>query len=101
MTFYRWPISGDRPSWGGYTVQAPRVTVVTSITEVPDETAHGEHLERTSRADLVNNRAILDLLSEAAEKPQHRFLTTSDSLRITLGRARPIHLGNASRGGDH
>ena len=81
-------------------MDAPRVTVFTSITEVPDETAHGAHLERTARADLVNNRAILELLAAAAEPPRRTIVAGPDSLRISLARRRPIRLGKPASFGE-
>ncbi|HET7036065.1 MAG TPA: M14 family metallopeptidase [Thermomicrobiaceae bacterium] len=100
MTFYSRSLDERRRGWGGYAVQAPRVTVFTSITEVPDETAHGAHLERTARADLVNNRAILDLLAAAAGPLRRTIVAGPDSLRISLARRRPIRLGEPAATGE-
>lgn len=91
------PAPADSPfTRRAFSAHAPKLTVVSWVTEVGDETAHGPHLERTARAHLTANRATLDLLAAAATPPIRRILERADgtrSMRITLGRERPIRLG--------
>jgi len=69
------------------------VTVASWVTEVPDETAHGEHLRLTAKAHLVANRATIDLLAASATPPERRMLRTSRGTRIVVSRRRPIVIG--------
>ncbi len=71
----------------------PGVTVASWVTEVPDETAHGEHLRLTAKAHLVANRATIDLLAASATPPERRMLRTSRGTRIMVSRRRPIVIG--------
>ena len=71
----------------------PGVTVASWVTEVPDETAHGEHLRLTAKAHLVANRATIDLLAASATPPERRMLRTSRGTRIVVSRRRPIVIG--------
>ncbi len=71
----------------------PGVTVASWVTEVPDETAHGEHLRLTAKAHLIANRAVIDLLAASATPPERRILESANGARVTLGRRRPIVIG--------
>ncbi len=71
----------------------PAVTVASWVTEVPDETAHGEHLRLTAKAHLVANRATIDLLAASATPPERRMLRTARGTRIIVSRRRPIVIG--------
>ncbi len=71
----------------------PHVTVASWVTEVPDETAHGEHLRLTAKAHLIANRATIDLLAASATPPERRILQSDAGTRIMLGRRRPIIIG--------
>ncbi len=71
----------------------PAVTVASWVTEVPDETAHGDHLRLTAKAHLLANRATIDLLAASATPPERRILESDTGVRITLSRRRPIIIG--------
>ncbi len=71
----------------------PGVTVASWVTEVPDETAHGEQLRLTAKAHLIANRATIDLLAASATPPERRILVSASGTRITLSRRRPIVIG--------
>jgi hypothetical protein len=71
----------------------PSVTVASWVTEVPDETAHGEHLRLTAKAHLVANWATIDLLAASAMPPERRMLRTTRGTRIVVCRRRPIVIG--------
>ena len=72
----------------------PGVTVASWVTEVPDETAHGDHLRLTAKAHLIANRATIDLLAASATPPERRMLDTATGTRVTLSRRRPIIIGS-------
>ena len=72
----------------------PTITVASWVTEVPDETAHGEHLRLTAKAHLIANRAVIDLLAASATPPERRILESESGARVTLGRRRPIMIGS-------
>ncbi|HUG15811.1 MAG TPA: M14 family metallopeptidase [Thermomicrobiales bacterium] len=82
------------PQGRGFATRFPKTTVLSWVTEVNDETAEGEHLERVARAHLLANRATLDLLLAAAP-PISRWRTEHGDGTVTLrvGRARPLRLG--------
>lgn len=71
----------------------PGVTVASWVTEVPDETAHGNHLRLTAKAHLIANRATIDLLAASAMPPERRIAQTARGTRITVSRRRPIVIG--------
>ncbi|HUY99105.1 MAG TPA: M14 family metallopeptidase, partial [Thermomicrobiaceae bacterium] len=93
MVWHFGPVAADAPRVRrAFTARAPKLTVVSWVTEVGDETAHGDQLERTARAHLLANRATLDLLAAAATPVERRFLAVPDGTRVTVARARPIRL---------
>jgi hypothetical protein len=61
------------------------------VTEVPDETAHGDHLALTSRAHLLADGVLLRLLADSGPAIE-RTATRHDDGRITirLRRRRPL-----------
>ena len=71
----------------------PAVTVASWVTEVPDETAHGDHLRLTAKAHLIANRATIDLLAASATPPERRIVQTARGTRIVVSRRRPIVIG--------
>ena len=94
MIFY---FGGVRPDSGrtrrSLAARYPHVTVASWVTEVPDETAHGQHLRLTAKAHLIANRATIDLLAASATPPERRILQHGAGTRITLCRRRPIIIG--------
>lgn len=85
--------SPPEPAGRGFAVRHPKTTVLTWVTEVNDETATGEHLERVARAHLLANQATLDLLLAAAPPPRRWQTHHADgSHTIRVGRHRPLHL---------
>jgi hypothetical protein len=86
------------PAGRGFAARYPKTTVLSWVTEVNDETAEGEHLDRVARAHLLANRATLDLL-HAAAPPLQRWRSGEDA-RYTLrvGRERPLVLRDVERG---
>lgn len=81
------------PAGRGFASRYPNTTVLTWVTEVNDETAEGEHLERVARAHLLANRATLDLMSAAAP-PLDRTRVDHEGAAYTLrvARRRPLDL---------
>jgi len=88
-----WHIDSAAPDPNGrsFTSRYPKTTVLSWVTEVNDETASGEHLERVARAHLLANEATLELLSSAA-RATSRWQTDHEDGRWTLrmGRERPL-----------
>jgi Zinc carboxypeptidase len=70
-----------------------RVTAANLVTEVPDETAQGAYLHLVGHAHLVANRAILDLLAEAAPPVERTVSTDAAGTRVLLRRQRPLTVG--------
>lgn len=94
MIFYFGPYSSDATrTRRSPSARFPGVTVASWVTEVPDETAHGEHLRLTAKAHLIANRATIDLLAASATPPERRMLVTATGTRMTLSRRRPIVIG--------
>jgi hypothetical protein len=94
MIFYFGAYSGDNTrSRRSPAARFPSVTVASWVTEVPDETAHGEHLRLTAKAHLIANRATIDLLAASATPPERRILESVNGTRIMLSRRRPIVIG--------
>lgn len=89
-------VGADSPR-RGFHLRYPRTTVLSWVTEVNDETAEGEHLERVARAHLLANKATLDLLSAAAQPPQMRQAANADGTTTwQIGRQRPLRLGDSA-----
>ena len=91
-----WHVSAVDPDAArrGFHLLYPRTTVISWVTEVNDETAEGEHLERVARAHLLANKATLDLLAVAATPAKLVVIDHGDG-RLThrFGRPRPLRLG--------
>lgn len=81
------------PNGRSFTSRYPKTTVLSWVTEVNDETASGEHLERVARAHLLANQATLELL-HAAAPPTRRWTNDHGDGRWTerVGRDRPLVL---------
>jgi hypothetical protein len=90
-----WHISGAPPSatGRGFATRYPATTVLNWVTEVNDETAEAEHLERTARANLIANRAMLDLIGSAAERPEPTAHEDGGRLIYRWHRKRPLKIG--------
>lgn len=91
-----WHIAGSpaNPEGRGFASRFPKTTVLSWVTEVNDETADGSHLERTARAHLLANRAMLDLMA-AVPNPGLRLTMDEDEDRTSLTRRkRPLKLGS-------
>ena len=87
-----WHIAGSpaNAEGRGFSSRFPRTTVLSWVTEVNDETAEGSHLDRTARAHLVANRAMLDLMAAA----QSRSTADDDGdTTVRVARTRPLKLG--------
>ncbi|MFN8537814.1 MAG: M14 family metallopeptidase [Thermomicrobiales bacterium] len=67
-----------------------RVTAANLVTEVPDETAQGDYLHLVGHAHLVANRAILDLLAEAAPQVERAVNSDVAGTSVVLRRQRPL-----------
>ena len=87
-----WHISSDPvdPAGRGFAARYPKTTVLSWVTEVNDETAESEHLERVARAHLLANQATLDLLHAAAPPIQYWRTEGSDGFTLRIGRDRPL-----------
>ncbi|HMM42225.1 MAG TPA: hypothetical protein PKA95_10015, partial [Thermomicrobiales bacterium] len=91
-----WHVAGVDPNSArrGFHLLHPRTTVISWVTEVNDETAEGEHLERVARAHLLANEATLDLLAAAASSAESWAIKHGDgSTTYRVGRQRPLRLG--------
>jgi hypothetical protein len=90
-----WHISEGTPApdGRGFDSRYPATTPIVWVTEVNDETAEGEHLERVARAHLLANQATLQLLADNAP-PLQRWRIDDGAGRMTLriGRERPLGL---------
>lgn len=94
MIFNFGPIPEERVRAGrSYAARFPNTTVVTWVSEVADETAHGAQLRYTARAHRLVNEATMRLLAASATPPERRILRHASGTRITLARRRPIRLG--------
>jgi hypothetical protein len=80
------------PEGRSFSSRFPKTTVLVWITEVNDETAEGEHLERVARAHLIANRATLDLLVAAAPPSRPSVIWHADRWTERVGRERPLAL---------
>lgn len=92
-----WHVAAAEPGspYRGFHLLFPRTTVLSWVTEVNDETAEGDHLERVARAHLLANEATLDLLASASEPAMSEVITHGDGTTTwRIGRSRPIRLGD-------
>jgi hypothetical protein len=90
-----WHVSTGQadPAGRGFNARFPNTTVLSWVTEVNDETACGEHLERVAFAHLTANRAMLELLAESAPPANGVRVLEADGLRTwRVGRARPLQV---------
>lgn len=90
-----WHISSGPadPEGRGFATRYPGTTVLSWVTEVADETASGEHLDRVARAHLLANQATLDLLSASAPPLTHASVAHEDGTHtLRVGRARPLRV---------
>lgn len=88
-----WHISAvpRQSRWRGFHQRFPSTTVLSWVTEVNDETAEGEHLERVARAHLLANQATLDLLYAAAPRGESWRLEHGEGITtVRMGRQRPL-----------
>lgn len=92
-----WHITGSpaNPEGRGFASRFPSTTVLSWVTEVNDETADGAHLERTARAHLLANAAMLDLMAGTAVLPRLQRLENNDgTVTYQVTRKRPLALGS-------
>ncbi|HYI15104.1 MAG TPA: M14 family metallopeptidase, partial [Thermomicrobiales bacterium] len=82
------------PAGRGFTSRYPKTTVLSWVTEVNDETAEGEHLERVARAHLLANQATLHLLYAAAPHLQRWRTVAGNGFTLRVGRDRPMGLAD-------
>jgi hypothetical protein len=75
-----------------YAVRYPKTTVLNWITEVCDETVEGAELQRTARAHLLANKAVMELLREQTKPIDVRVEPSPDGIRIRTGRERPLRI---------
>jgi hypothetical protein len=90
-----WHISAVPPYFQGRSFDSryPATTLISWVTEVNDETAEGEHLERVARAHLLANQATLDLLSDAAPAlSRWRSDDGKGAYTLRVGRERPLRV---------
>ncbi|TVR75984.1 MAG: hypothetical protein EA415_02090 [Sphaerobacteraceae bacterium] len=78
-----------------YAVRYPNTTVLNWITEVADETVSGDALERTARAHLLTNIAVMELLRDHHQRHPVHADPVAGGVKIQTGRERPLRL-NAS-----
>jgi hypothetical protein len=79
------------PAARNFAVRYPKTTTLDWVTEVPDETAHGEHLALTAHAHLVANETTLQLMLELASPVEHIMTRgDGDAVTIRLSRRRPL-----------
>ena len=78
-----WHMAGapPNPEGRGFAFRYPATTVLNWVTEVNDETAEGAHLERTARAHLIANHAMIQLLGLSAEVPSRAGLDAHGHVR--------------------
>jgi hypothetical protein len=83
------------PQGRGFNARYPATTVLSWVTEVNDETATGEHLERVARAHLIANRAMLDRMIDAGDRPVRSSFRSGDRVLHRFMRTRPLRLGGS------
>ncbi len=96
MLWHLSPTTSD-PEGRGFNSRFPETTVLSWVTEVNDETATGEHLERVARAHLIANRAMLDLMSSSAPAVRYRRSEVDGTVRLQIGRERPMRFSGHER----
>lgn len=95
------PPKGTRPRQGGGgdageggeggegDASSPRITYISSGTEAPDETAHGEWMEIVASAGLQWDLAVLKLLYDTEFKIERREEVSQDGVSLAVFRPRP------------
>ncbi|MCC6792950.1 MAG: hypothetical protein IT336_14775 [Thermomicrobiales bacterium] len=72
-------------------VRMPKTITLDWVTEVPDETAHGEQLSLTARCQLLSNVMTLELMAESRNEPRRVVARRADGgLSISIERDRPL-----------
>ena len=85
MICYTWPAS---PS--AFSVRFPETCVVDWVTEVPDETAQGEHLRLCAEAHMTAHLACLEFLAAHPQPVQRSAEADGGGVRWRTGRRRPF-----------
>jgi hypothetical protein len=89
------PPKGTRAGQGGGgeggegDASSPRITYISSGTEAPDETAHGEWMEIVASAGLQWDLAVLKLLYDTEFKIERREEVSQDGVSLAVFRPRP------------
>lgn len=87
MINYRWPV---RPH--AFSYRFPEICVCDWVTEVPDETATGAHLERTAWAHMLGHRAAIDFLAAHPQPIERRAVIEGGRIVRRVGRPRPFRV---------
>ncbi len=83
--------AGQPEAQHNFAMRFPQITLLDWVTEVPDETAQGEHLVKCAEAHRVADLAMIRLVAESATPPVRQVSRTADGRTlIRLRRARHI-----------
>ncbi len=73
-----------------YAVRYPSTTILNWITEVCDETVEGAELQRTARAHLLANKAVMEFLRDYSRRIDPQVQAVPGGVHIRIGRERPL-----------
>lgn len=73
-----------------YAARYPNTTILNWITEVCDETVDGAELQRTARAHLLANKAVMEFLREHSVRLHPQVTPAPGGVHIRTGRERPL-----------
>ncbi len=71
-------------------IKYPNITSVAYTSEVADETAQGEYLNKCARAHLLHDEIIIDLIREQEVKTVKKFKNNGNAVIIYNKRLRPL-----------
>jgi hypothetical protein len=81
----------DLVAWRSFSLLYPEITLVDWVTEVPDETAQGEHLEACAAAHRSANLAMMRLVADSAQ-PAVRSVRRRENGDVYVGYSRERRL---------
>ena len=67
----------------------PQVTLLETVTEIPDEVAHGDWLRTLAQAGLEFSLANARYLAQNSAKPERTIQHTADATILKFSRTRP------------
>ena len=89
VIFY-WIDAAKRKRACNFSLEFPKITTIDWTTEVADETASGDYLKLNSRAHLISDMALFDLMYRTEIGYETNLQIDSDSIRYSKIRRRPL-----------